>query len=27
VRWTFTGTLSSIAPNNIALVEFVSRIR
>ena len=27
VRWTFTGTLSPIAPNNVALVEFISRIR
>ncbi|MEO8089402.1 MAG: hypothetical protein ABI703_03805 [Gemmatimonadales bacterium] len=27
VRWTFTGSLSSTAPNNVAVVEFISRIR
>lgn len=27
VRWTFSGTLSSTAPNNVAIVEFISRIR
>jgi uncharacterized repeat protein (TIGR01451 family) len=27
VRWTFTGALSSSSPNNVALVQFISKIR
>jgi uncharacterized repeat protein (TIGR01451 family) len=27
VRWTFTGTLSAVAPDNAARLEFISRIR
>jgi len=27
VRWTFTGSLSSTSPNNVATVEFISQIR
>jgi len=27
VRWTFSGNLSQIAPNNTGSVTFVSRIR
>jgi large repetitive protein len=27
IRWTFTGSLSSTTPDNVALLEFISRLR